>query len=345
MIRYELEEIEAAPDTKGRFARREAQWSPMTYRYRMLSAMVLIVFAMFATIPGRGLRNYAARVRFLASCSRELKTIGDFSVVSSSQNLIRTLQERPHVIGIATWPYINGLWTTAQRFAALQAHYAEIESFYVLQIGTRDRVVVSDLGSVVPGLTIAIDRPNWFMREGELTVNLFNEEFRAYSLAFTFARVAGQRVMYVGCIQGRQAEGVEQMYRDLTKTLHGWRPRDVMVALAQMIGSAAEVSKIYLVSDAARVHRHKYFGDQHEALMSANYDEIWSEHGAVVGEGGFFELGTDIRRREHHQMSSNKRAMYRRRYELMDSLARDVNGVFASGGPDSGLRRVTEQFT
>ena len=343
MIRSELEEIEAAPNTKGRYARHDGQWSPVTYRYRMLSAVMLIALAMFATVPGRGLRNYVARVRFFASCARELKQIGDFSVVSSSQNLLRTLQERPHLIGVATWPYINGLWTTAQRFAALQAHYAELESFPGLQIGTREKVVVSNLSGLVPGLTIAIDRPSWFMREGELTVNLFNGDFRAYSLAFTFGRVAGQRVMYVGCIQGRQAEGVEQLYRDLTKKLHGWRPRDVMVSLVQMIGSAADVSKIHLVSDAARVHRHKYFGDQHEALTSANYDEIWSEHGAVAGDGGFFELGTAIRQREQHEMSSNKRAMYRRRYELMDSLTRDVNAVVAARRAEPGLRRVLEQ--
>jgi hypothetical protein len=178
------------------------------------------------------------------------------------------------------------------------------------------------------------------MREGELTVNLFNGDFRAYSLAFTFGRVAGQRVLYVGCLQGRQAEGVEQLYRDLTKKLHGWRPRDVMVSLAQMIGSAAGASKVYLVSDAARVHRHKYFGAKHEALVSANYDEIWAEHGAVAGEGGFFELGTRIPQREYHEISSNKRAMYRRRYELMDGLARDVNSVIASR--DAGPRRVIE---
>jgi len=310
----------------------------MTHRYRLLGAIMLIALAMLATIPGRGLRSYVARARFVAVCAREIGQIADLAAPGNTQSLLRTLQERPGVVGVAVWPYINNLWSTQQRFAALQAHHTELESFPGLQVGTREKVVVSDLGSIVPGLTVAIDRPTWFMREGELTVSLFNGDFRAYSLAFLFGLEAGQRVLYVGCIQGRQAEGIEQLYRELTKKLYGWRPRDVMVSLIQMIGSAAQVSKICLVSDAARVHRHRYFGENHKALISANYDEIWSEHGAVAGDGGFFELGTRIHRREQHEISSNKRAMYRRRYELMDMLERDVASMMASRGVRSDAR-------
>jgi len=317
--------------------------SPMKLKYRVFGGIALIALAMLATIPGRGLRSHLARVRFFASCARELKQISELTGSCKSEYLTQTLAERPHLIGVAMWPYVNRRWTAAQRFSALQGHYPELEEFPGLRIGTQERVLVSDLSGIVPGLTIAIDRPDWFMREGELTINLFTEAFRAYSLAFTFGRVAGQRVLYVGCIQGRHAEGIEQLYRDLTKKLHGWRPRDVMVSLIQMIGAATDVSTIYLVSDDARVHRHPYFGDRHEGLVSANYDEIWTEHGAIAGTGGFFELGTSIHRREPHEMSPNKRAMYRRRYELMDALRRDLASAVSTRGVVSAVQSSRDE--
>ena len=320
----------------------KAYRSPMKLKYRVFGGIALMALAMLATIPGKSLRSHLARVRFFASCAREFKQIKDLGSCKS-EYLTQTLAERPHLIGVAMWPYVNRRWTAAQRFSALQGHYPELDDFPGLHIGTQERVLVSDLGGIVPGLTIAIDRPDWFMREGELTINLFTEAFRAYSLAFTFGRVAGQRVLYVGCIQGRHAQGIEVLYRNLTKKLHGWRPRDVMVSLIQMIGAATDVSTIYLVSDDARVHRHRYFGDRHEGLISANYDEIWTEHGAVAGTGGFFELGTGIRRREPHEMSPNKRAMYRRRYELMDALRRDLASAVSTRGVVSSVQSSRDE--
>ena len=301
-----------------------ALWSPSRRRYQLWGAIVLIAVAVLTTLPGRSLRTQVARVRFFASCAREIKHISELTRPSTSENLTRTLQERPSLVGMAAWPYINSSWSVGERFNAVQTHYDELERFKSLQIGTREQLQVSDLGDIVPGLRVVIDRPNWFMREGELTVNLFKDDFRAYSLAFTFGRIAAESILYVGCIQGRQADEVEQLYRDLTKKLHGWRPRDVMVSLVQMIASASEVSRIRLVSESARVHRHKYFGAAHEQLVSANYDEIWREHGAAPGEGDFFDLAPQMRRRAAEEIPSNKRAMYRRRYELMDRLQADV---------------------
>ena len=302
-------------------------WSPIKRRHQFWGAIVLIAVAMLTTLPGSSLRTQIARVRFFASCAREINHISELTRPGTSENLKRTLQERPALVGMAVWPYINSDWSAGQRFNAVRLHYEEIEHFESLQIGTREQLQVSDLSDIVPGLTVVIDRPNWFMREGDLTVNLFKDDFRAYSLAFTFGRIASERVLYVGCIQGRQADDVGQLYRDLTKKLHGWRPRDVMVTLAQMIAAASDVSRIRLVSESARVHRHRYFGAARDQPLSTNYDEIWREHHAVPGEGEFFDLAPQMRRRAPAEIPSHKRAMYRRRYELMDRLQADVDAL------------------
>jgi uncharacterized protein VirK/YbjX len=313
--------------TEGQPISERALWSPSNRRHQFWGAITLIAVAMQTALPGNSLRAQVARVRFFAGCAREIKHIRELTRPSTPENLKRTLQERPALVGMAVWPYINSGWSAGQRFNALRLHYEELERFEGLQIGPCEQLQVSDLSDIVPGLTVVIDRPNWFMREGDLTVNLFKDDFRAYSLAFTFGRIASERVLYVGCIQGRQADDAEQMYRDLTKKLHGWRPRDVMVSLVRMVAAASSVSRIRLVSDSARVHRHKYFGALRDELISANYDEIWREHQAVPGEGGFFDLAPKMRRRAPAEIPSRKRAMYQRRYGLMDRLQADVEAL------------------
>jgi len=341
LLNPELHQSESLPEAV-RQAGRAAAWSPMRWRHRIVAAVTLIALAVLITIPGRGLRNYVARVRLFAVCARELKQISEFSIDTASPYLVKTLQERPTLVGVAAWPYINGQWTTRERFSCLRNHYRELDDLPALQIGTREAKVISDLGDVVPGLRLVIDRPNWFMREGELTINLFTDEFRAYSLAFSVGRAGGERVLFVGCIQGRQADNVDQLYRELTKKLHGWRPRDLMVSLVQMIGSASGARTIRLVSEAARVHRHEYFGHKGESLVSANYDDIWREHQAVPGRGGFFDLGTQLHQREPHEIASNKRAMYRRRYELMDRIQADVAAMMAPRPAGQATWRAAE---
>ncbi len=52
------------------------------------------------------------------------------------------------------------------------------------------------------GLRIELDLPGKFEHEGEATLHLRRGEQDLYALAFTLGDIAGQRVAYVGALQG-----------------------------------------------------------------------------------------------------------------------------------------------
>ena len=84
---------------------------------------------------------------------------------------------------------------------------------------------------------MVIDQAKWFMREGQLVINLFVGEVRMFSLAFSLGRDGGERTAFVGAVQGRDIEGVADEYRDLTKAAHGMRPRDLLFEIFRMLCS------------------------------------------------------------------------------------------------------------
>ena len=53
---------------------------------------------------------------------------------------------------------------------------------------------VANLEFVAPGLRIVLDKASWFLREGELAINLFVEGERLYTLAFTLGQAEAGRV-------------------------------------------------------------------------------------------------------------------------------------------------------
>jgi uncharacterized protein VirK/YbjX len=89
-----------------------------------------------------------------------------------------------------------------------------------------------------------------------------------------------------------------------------------------------EVKRVLCVSEAMRHHRHAYFGSGKDAKLHLNYDEIWTEHSAEPTADGFFRLGMLPVVRPLEEIAAKNRALYRRRYALMDKLSADIAARF-----------------
>ncbi|WP_413774718.1 DUF535 family protein [Mesorhizobium sp. AR10] len=64
---------------------------------------------------------------------------------------------------------------------------------------------------------------------------------------------------------------------------------------------------------------------------------MWWERGAIDRRNGFFELPVEAGRRQGDEIPARKRAMYRRRYAMLDEietqLCERVSGHTKAGGP------------
>lgn len=232
----------------------------------------------------------------------------------------RIMDQRPEVIGALLWPYLSSSFEAEERLRRIIAHYEVIDTLGApFPFDCEERLVPVDLAEVMPGLRLVLDQPMWFLREGGLVLNLFIGSFRAFSIAFSLRReVDGALTAWIGGIQGRNRDDMLETYRTLTKLMHGLRPRDFLLEALKMLLRKFGVARLYAVSDAARHHRHAYFGGVKQVLQ--DYDEIWTDRGGVLVSADFFELPLAAERRDEATIKPNKRSMYRRRFEFLDGL-------------------------
>jgi len=237
-------------------------------------------------------------------------------------------------LGVVHWPYISRSWSSQDRLGVLASHYEVVARScpQLLLYGRNDSLVLSDLSRFSPGCSLVLDRPVWFMREGELVLNLFQADLRVASIAFTLSSADGELCIFIGAVQGIH-KGIESdkslsIYRDLTKDFEGLRPRSFLIDVIKYLATHMGVDRIYAVGDGYRHHRHPYFGAEKAQELAADYDVIWLEHGATPSvREDFFEIPMTPSRKPLDTIASKKRAMYRRRYELLDSTFMNMDEV------------------
>lgn len=233
------------------------------------------------------------------------------------------LKARGGRMHLVAWAYLHRRWAVRQRVEVVRQHYAFVERTPWLQTPLSGRQVVARLDEACPGLSLQFERPEWIENEGELALSLFKGDKRLYTVALAFGPWRGRPAMLIGSIQGVSWEGANTTYAELTKQLHGCRPRDLIVHASLCVAEALSLPRAYGVSDACRHHRAARFS-RTESTPTANYDEVWRDRGGVPGEDGFFELDTAFRPRDLSAVPSKKRAMYRRRYDMLGALRADI---------------------
>ena len=276
--------------------------------------------------PERSPRSIRHRALLASLAISQFRTIQEwYATVPGNPKLVAALERFPEIQGAIYWPYIHSRWPLARRLEAVATHYRSLDGqAKVLNCAVHTDVELSNLEEEYPGLRLVLDKAMWFVREGEVVLNLFVGNQRLFSVAFSLGSEDGKRVAYVGALQGSNVREVWPVYREITKALHRMRPRDLLLAALRLLCRQLGVSKIYAVSNSSRHHHGVYFGGCHAEKLLLNYDEVWTEHGGVRMDNGFFEISTTPVGRKMSEIPTRKRATYRRRYRMLDGLADDV---------------------
>ncbi|MGL4236945.1 VirK/YbjX family protein [Tabrizicola sp.] len=283
-------------------------------------ALSVLLPAARRIFPGNSPRALITQAKMVLAGMKEAPLVQQILQPPAGSALERVTRQRPHMIGALMWPYISASFDAGERLRRIISHYQVVDTLGPpFQFDCDERLVLVDLGDLLPGLRLVLDQPEWFLREGGLTLNLFIDSFRAFSIAFSLRREAdGRLTAWIGGIQGRNRDDMLETYRMLTKLLHGLRPRDFLLDVLKMLLRQWDVGALYAVSDISRHHRHPYFGGA--KTSSQNYDDIWTDRGGTLVNKDFFELPLSAERRDEASIKPNKRPMYRRRFEFMDEL-------------------------
>lgn len=277
-----------------------------------------------------GPRGLYRRLSFMAAAVRHRAVL--LPLMHANGGLKRMLARRPETFGVLVWPYVCLSWDASTRLARVGDHWTAVETLVpALNFPPGDEYELLDLADVMPGLRVVLDQPKWLMREGQAVLNLFVGECRVFSLVFSL-RIEGTLTACIGAIQGRNIEGALDIYKAMTHALHGMRPRDFLIDLFRALCRAIGVSSIHAIADAKRHHRSPYFGNKFAKQVTMDYDEIWRDRGGEPLNVDFFVLPVDAIQRKLEEIPCKKRAMYRKRYEMLKQTEAALSRALLKAG-------------
>jgi len=210
--------------------------------------------------------------------------------------------------------YINLSWGRRQRLRALRDHYGFMlaalprplfRAIYVRGMAPLGELRLKD-GSP---LHLMLCPPIAMGCEGELCLQLATSEGHAlYRLVMTV--IDGQSTLAIGCLQGPEGDTAKDTVRELTRQLHGLRPKHLLLNLAYAFARHYGIERICAISNDAHPLR------RHGRKFEADYDAYWQEQKGVPDRHGWYEMPASLARKTEADVPSNHRSAFRKREAL-----------------------------
>lgn len=168
-----------------------------------------------------------------------------------------------------------------------------------------------------------------FRKEGEVVVFMESSQIEGpiSYLVFSLEQGVDGWILRVGGVQGRVG-GDEETIKEVTKAMHGLRPKAFMVFLAQEISRALRMRALQGIGNAIHVFRARNEGNSGpKRRIFFDYDDLWKEAGGEPLPDGWFDLPMRAARRTSEEIKPNKRGMYAKRYAMMDTISRQIRTI------------------
>lgn len=156
-------------------------------------------------------------------------------------------------------------------------------------------------------------------KEGLLSVMLRLANRPLYQIIFWLApNQSGEPALWIGAMQGPNMDDAREIVKKATKACHAYRTKNLILYATQAVARAFGVSHIYAVTNEG------YYANNHvrvDKKLKTDFSEFWQEAGGRSTEDGRFdELPLVEPRKTMEEVPTRKRAVYRRRFAMLDEL-------------------------
>ncbi len=156
-------------------------------------------------------------------------------------------------------------------------------------------------------------------KEGLLSVMLRLAEAPLYQIIFWIAPdPSGNPSMWIGAMQGPNMENAREIVKKVTKLCHAYRTKNMILYAAQAVARAMGLSHIYAVTNEG------YYANNHvrvDKKLKTDFSDFWHEAGgSPTDDSRFDELPLVEPRKTMDEVPTRKRAVYRRRFEMLDGI-------------------------
>ncbi|ELY2786692.1 DUF535 domain-containing protein [Cronobacter sakazakii] len=296
------------------------------------------LFRLLATgqkTPGLAWENPAYRRKFmLRSLATPFATRRWLSVLARQPMLDALLHAQPGLPCRLHRPWLSVNVSRKAALAALEYHYQHIERLLpdTLMQGhlTRQGSTLATLsGKNDAQYRLDLAAIADLDKEGETTV-IFRDGNGVVlaEMTFTLCEVDGQSALFIGGLQGAKAWVEHDQIQLATKACHGLFPKRLLLEAVCLLAQHFGVSQILAVSNETHIYRSWRYAKKKKDKLHADYDSFWESLGGEKDARGLYHMPLQITRKSLEEIASKKRAEYRRRYELLESMTAQIAARF-----------------
>lgn len=263
------------------------------------------------------------------------------AAIERNPALAAFVEKKPRMLLKPQRPYLNRTYDARARLDSLLAHYRFVDACLPDDLigdlaAPHGRGVAYFTGGDGDGYTLRLCGTDRFDREGELLLCLERDlgRQRIGCLAFTVTGEEPARRLEIGCLQGAESGEGRELTRRATRDFHGVRPKNILLDAAYALASGWNIYRLEAVDNAARIYGNGLYG---ENSVFADYDAFWRELGGLSASAGRFQLPRALSHRTPEDVPSRRRAEYRRRAALRETLALQIHARLAMT-PDPRVR-------
>jgi uncharacterized protein VirK/YbjX len=139
--------------------------------------------------------------------------------------------------------------------------------------------------------------------------------------------------MLIGGSQGLPADADKNIIKEVSKILHGLRPKALLLFVAQEIARTWQLDGIRAASNQTHISRHSDYALNRTRRPKLSYDEFWTESGGTRSGDDYYDLPMHFIRRSDAEIKSSKRSLYHKRYQLLDQLSTDIQARLSDLAP------------
>ncbi|MBR1397750.1 MAG: DUF535 domain-containing protein [Selenomonadaceae bacterium] len=128
--------------------------------------------------------------------------------------------------------------------------------------------------------------------------------------------------MFIGAMQGPNMDDAKDFVKRITKICHAYRTKNLILYAAQSVARSLNLKNIYAVTNEG------YYANNHvrsDRKLKTSFSDFWMEAGGSHTDDARFDtLPLTEARKSIEEVPTRKRAVYRRRFAMLDELDESV---------------------
>lgn len=284
-----------------------------------------------ALTPGRAWENPGYRFKFmLRSLSTPRMTGKLLANLAKQPHLMQILDVQPGLPCRLHRPWLSVHTDHQQTIEALSRHYQQLLSHLPERVtkgylSPHGALLATINGKDDQQYTIHLNADAMQDKEGEATLTFRDENNTVLAeLTFTLCQFNGVDTFYIGGLQGAKAHVPHQRIQAATKACHGLFPKRLVVDALLTLATPLSVEHVRAVSNETHIYQSLRYRRKKRDKLHADYNSFWESLSATVDSKGDYVLPLVLPRKTMEEIASKKRAEYRRRYELLDTLQQQI---------------------